>query len=406
MRVPPEVDSPTARLMQWSIGDACGPWYITIHPTNRCNLTCAICWQRKHETIDYANELSEERLLRLVDECAQMGVREWTIVGGGDPMLRADTVIKMCEQIRRHGMNGNIQCNGTNLGATHFERLVDLEWQEVFFSVDGPDADINDRIRCAGAFEKATANIQNLAGIRHRRGAHFPRMYLYHVIVNLNYDKLHLMVELSHKLGCDGVKGTPLIPETGVTEHLTLNAEQLGQVPQWINKATARANEIGLENNYHWLSENIQPSRYGLEKKGRKPGDLGFDHVGCIEPWLSLIVRADGKTGPCCAFWDDQAPNIAEQSISEIWNGYIAGVRHGILEDSFPPYCSTCQPCLRTRTEITLKKLKEDVPGQFRQMRGFKNAACLVRKTQASIRRHGFFLALYRGLQWFYITCR
>lgn len=59
-------DSPVDRLLRWEQGDTPGPWYAAIYPTNRCNLRCSICWQRRFDSLDYSDEVPDERRLALV----------------------------------------------------------------------------------------------------------------------------------------------------------------------------------------------------------------------------------------------------------------------------------------------------------------------------------------------------
>src|SRR5690606_8157550 len=132
---------------------------ITLFPTNKCNLPCEHCWLRWGEyDRTYASEMPDERLLELVDEAAELGVRDWTLVGGGDPMVRGKTVIAMCRRIREHGMDGMLHTNGTLFRPGQLEELVEMDWDRVAISLDGPTAELNNTIRGYG-FEKAVANM-------------------------------------------------------------------------------------------------------------------------------------------------------------------------------------------------------------------------------------------------------
>ena len=143
-----EVDEQVMRLLRCERKEAPAPWYITIFPTNRCNLRCGICWQRRFDHLH--DDIPDERLLRLVDECAALDVRGWCIAGGGEPMTRPDVVLAMCERIRGHGMDGTLVTNGVAFKTSYFERLADCRWSDIAVSLDGPTEDINDAIRSNG----------------------------------------------------------------------------------------------------------------------------------------------------------------------------------------------------------------------------------------------------------------
>lgn len=126
------VESQLGRLLDWERGEKPGPWYVTLFPTNRCNLTCKICWLRGVDVESVLqNELSDERMLELVDECADLGVKHWVIIGGGEPLMRGSSLISLCQRISDRNMTGILQTNGTLLKKKYAERLVDMQWQQI-----------------------------------------------------------------------------------------------------------------------------------------------------------------------------------------------------------------------------------------------------------------------------------
>ena len=72
------------RLGCWANGAQPGPFKVTYFPTNRCNLRCAICWQRQ-DVHDYS-ELTPSRQSQLIEEAHHLDVREFVIGGGGEPL--------------------------------------------------------------------------------------------------------------------------------------------------------------------------------------------------------------------------------------------------------------------------------------------------------------------------------
>ena len=151
------------RLREWKSGNPQGPVSIHLDTTNRCNQECVFCWQRSHERkgwIDYDNELSEEKLLDIVDEAADLGVVHWLLSGGGEPMLRKETTINVMEKIKEHDMHGDIITNGTLFNEDYIERLVRCGWDRVRFSINGPRADVHDMlVGRENAFEEAIKSI-------------------------------------------------------------------------------------------------------------------------------------------------------------------------------------------------------------------------------------------------------
>src|SRR6516162_5618354 len=190
------------RLLRWDSGErpGPGPTKITVFPTNICNLDCVHCWQRWGDyDKTYRTEVPDERLLRLVDEAAEMGVRVWYFVGGGEPMGRGKLVMQMCRKIREYGMNGTLHTNGTLFRRGMLENLVDMQWSEVNVSLDGPNAEINDRIR-TGGFTKATEAVRRLSALKRTQNVRLPEIRLVVTVTNLTFDKITDFVDLAHDL--------------------------------------------------------------------------------------------------------------------------------------------------------------------------------------------------------------
>ena len=393
-------DSPVSRLRGWLAGEPKGPSFVTVYPTNRCNLVCSTCWQRNMEKLEFSHETSDERLLTLVDECADMGAQLWTIVGGGEPMLRSKAVLAMCERIRERGMNGTLQCNGTVFSDEDFRKLMDIGWERLAFSIDGPTREINDRVRSAGSFEKATGNFRRFSAMKRERGAEFPSLWFYTVVNRLNYDKLDDMVDLVHDCGCNGIQGGILVPVGPLAEELALSKEQNAEAANLVRRAAEHAHQIGLQEMLEWIIPNLDVP-LGFRPKGRCTTDPGFEKVSCLEPWTSVVILPNGEVGPCCVFWDENAPTIQDHSFKEIWEGYMAEIRSGFLEDRFPPYCARCQHWLRVRTNQMLVELEAPPgPPKWSEVGTLKLVRLFSHKVVSSVGRNGLRGAIKRGREW------
>ena len=83
----PQPDQIAARIQSWDKDGPQGPMTLELYPTLSCNLNCSFC-----DTTDRhrppVHELSEERLIEIVDEAAQMGVKRLFLLGGGEPLTR------------------------------------------------------------------------------------------------------------------------------------------------------------------------------------------------------------------------------------------------------------------------------------------------------------------------------
>lgn len=334
------------RLLHWQAGEepGPGPTTITLFPTNICNLSCVHCWQRWGDyDKTYETEVSDERLLRLVDEAAEMGTRWWYFVGGGEPMGRGKLVMQMCRRIRDYGMNGTLHTNGTLFRRGMLEAIVDMQWAQVTVSLDGPNAEINDHIRTAG-FERATEAVRRLSQLKHAHNVPLPEIRLLVTVTNLTYDKIVDFVELAYDLGSDvRIELSGLIVEGELSAQLQLTAEQKTAYAGYVRRALGRAQELGVPNNFEYCNEEIVHDGMDMHHDYVHVISGGLVPSMCYEPWTSLSMLPDGRVGPCCAAGDPNAQSLRYLSLAEVWYGmYMNQVREGMLTGRPPDYCKRC----------------------------------------------------------------
>ena len=385
------------RLDAWRNGRSAGPLRVTLFPTNRCNLRCSICWQRWAD-VD-RTEMSDERLMRLVDECAGMGVREWLIIGGGEPMVRGQVVMKMISRIREHGMNGGLHTNGTFFDQAHFEEFIRVGWRRVTVSLDGPTDAINDSIRSKGSFAKATENIRKLAELKRLRNASLPGISLYVTLTKLTCDKVEDIVELTHALDCDHeLSLSDLIVQGERCEELALTGDDWKTLRESACRAEVLANQYQMETNLSCYTSNAgQPAPCRLRPVQWAHGDAAA--AICYEPWLSLSILPDGKCGPCCAFYDAAADSLANLSLQEVWRGkYLEEVRRQLREKHPPDYCARCPSNNLAMTNRFRQAYHEHE--FWRRLTGVHRFAYLAKKGLQSVRTYGIRTAVKRGTEW------
>ncbi|HNR34314.1 MAG TPA: radical SAM protein [Candidatus Hydrogenedentes bacterium] len=361
-----ENDTLPGRLRRWKNGETPGPWNLMLFPTNRCNLRCIMCW-RNHEAtrglpvlptheipLERRNnphkELSDDRLLEIVDEAAALGCRDWLIQGGGEPLLRASLVLRICERIRSHGMNGKLITNATLLEPEHMQAFVEMGWDFVACSLDGPTAAINDPLRGAGTFDAVTAAVAQCAALRRAMNAKRPLLQLLTTVTRHNHDVLPAMVELAHRLGCDSVQAGLTVVHYGL-EHL-ITREQHKALPAIIEKANRRAQELGIEADYDHIARNPWGSIYL-----RKPWACdespppGMEHIPCFCPWYSIAIFADGRVAQCSMNWQEKAPSVMNAPLKEAWeSAYFGMLRERMAGDTPLECCHLCPSILDARS--------------------------------------------------------
>ncbi|MDI6826338.1 MAG: radical SAM protein [Candidatus Aenigmarchaeota archaeon] len=343
------------RLIEWSKGNPQGPISIHLDPTNRCNLKCRFCWQRSHERlgwIDRKNELSEKKLLSIVREAAMLGVKDWLISGGGEPLVRTGITIKIMKEIKKYGMVGDIITNGTLGTEKHFREIVKCGWDTFRVSINAPSAEEHDFIvNTKGAFKRAVKNIKKINELKEELRKDKPVIGFNTVIQSKNYFMFPEIVELLNELDGKILNTQTIILYSDKEKKWSLNEEQRKDSQKYIKKALKIANKHGIRTNLeNYLEEEVMEDSTEMEKME----DLVFSelekiehknefvHTFCFEPFYLITIRANGIVGSCRLF-GDHGDNIHNKTLKEIWFGeYFNHARKILMHGKPQDFCSKC----------------------------------------------------------------
>jgi len=341
------MDLKTERLEEWKNGKKMPPVRIELHPTDRCNLNCKFCWQNSATNKDYSKELSEDKLLAIVDEAAEMGVKEWIISGGGEPLVRKSATLKILERIKEHGMWGQLTTNGTLLADDDVKKLVEIGWDQVQFSIDGHDAATQDYLRGAsGAFEKSTAAVKLFSKWKAKLNSDKPFVGFNTVLNRLNFDKMQQMIELAHSVGSQLVYVEPIYGGYLTTERLTLNNEEIKKFQQLSGKAMETAKNLGVQTNLGHFAETFLIDKSSFEKT--VIGEVASIHTEnnfacapCFQPWYLMGIKGCGLAGCCSSF--EVGEYIHSKTLEEIWYGKVfEKIRGDMMKKIIPSFCEKC----------------------------------------------------------------
>lgn len=359
------------RLARWARGEPAAPVRIDLEPTYGCNLLCKFCWQRdpyRVEITNYKNAISEERLYEIVHEAGRMGVLDWQIAGGWEPMVKPRVAMRIMNLIKEYGMRGCLTTNGTLFKDDSIRNLVEVGWDQILFSLEGPDAETHDYLTgVSGSFDKSVAAMMGFKEWKSKLGRDDPQYSFHTVLTNRNYDKIPEMLEWGNKLGVCGVNFEPINVWSEDGEKLKLSPEQMAELPVHLKRGLKANRRLYVPTNIEQLLETRLVDKSKMDeilkddletfqrgkggKQKRSESSVRGDDDGpqlvyspCFEPWLNIEIRASGHVVECrlCDYQDD-AEMIQEKSLDEIWyGGYLASVRERIIKGDLPPYCRTC----------------------------------------------------------------
>lgn len=250
--------------------------------SDRCDQRCVHCqiWQG-----GAAPSLSTEERLRVVDDALAEGVSE-ALLTGGEPLLSAD-LWPIAERLHTGGARLMLATNGMLLAryADEVARLFD----DVYVSLDGPNAAVHDVQRGVSAFSRVAHGIAAL-----RAAAPSLPVTARSVLHAGSIDSFAETIESARDLGCDHVSFLPL----DATSDAFGGRDRTALVPS--------AEQVAR---FERAVEAMGPSAFVSEPPAkllrfarhlRASGGAGrFERPECDAPWWSSVVEADGALRPC-----------------------------------------------------------------------------------------------------------
>lgn len=335
------------RLRQWRDGKPVGPITLEINPTNRCNLTCPSCWQREFD-YDTADALSTERIISLVREAAELGVKEVRIPGAGEPLLRKD-ILDIMAEIKRCGMHGLLITNGTLWTEEKIRRTVEMQWDVVTFSIDAPNAKVNDALRGKlGTFDIITKHLRTFQAVKNETASSFPLIRFNIVLSNRNYALLPEMVEFARQYGCEDLQIQPMTVWGEAGKALELSEEHRKKLPLYVKRALDLANGYRMHTNIgSFLTSSIVERASGRmdEMIAEQTSHVEDRFLGlpCFEPFYNLVILPDGTASFCSMSGGRDGDSIIDKSLEKVWLGKpYQTIRETLFDKNLREYCKRC----------------------------------------------------------------
>src|SRR3989338_3283637 len=155
------------------------------------------------------------------------------------------------QRMKSHGMGGILTTNGTMWTEKQLRGLVEMGWDRIHFSIDGPDARVHDHLRgLKGAFDKTCSTIRALNRIKEELDSRKPMLNMNSVLSIPNYRRLPEFVDLGRELRVDYMFIEPLIVYSAAGERLKLRESHLAELPGIVREAHKKARDFGIQSNF------------------------------------------------------------------------------------------------------------------------------------------------------------
>lgn len=291
-----------------TVGNA--PQFLFLSINEVCNLRCQHCdyWRAKLPSLD---TIGLDRQEELLSEFAELSPGGKVVICGGEPTLEVGTYFRICSASRKLGLRTLSVVNGTTIanlaGAL---RMTTLGPDEVSVSLDGPTAEIHDRMRGRkGAFDQATNALRLLLDARLISGSPI-RIYAMGLLTKTTSVLLDEFYDLVLKqIGTDKLKLNALQPSFLHTRIGQLKkSDDVFAVESQVDADALEASLIRCDKKYslgfnpNWQRQVVGYFR-GLH--GKLDLALGWDsnHTTdeqiCNSPERSIMVGLDGRASFC-----------------------------------------------------------------------------------------------------------
>ena len=327
------------RISKWIRGRST-PFTIELNLTNLCNLKCKMCWLRS--TTPTTKELEDEVWLRVVEEAIELGVKEFRIPGSGEPLMRKSLVFKLMQEIKERGGKGLLISNGTLFNENDVKRMIEIGWDILTLSLDGPTPKVNDFIRGKNVFKRVIRTLEWLKKWKKKLRSQKPWLRMNVVLTNKNYDKLDKMVKLAKKYEFKEVLLQPMTIFSKEGERLSLKNLN---IDEFLLKGIELAKKLQIKTNFKlFLKNKIIRMTNEMEKLIEREIKKfkGFLSIPCYEPFYNLIISPSGNI-KVCAVANESRLNVKDKSLKQIWfSKELMQARKNLKKHKLFSFCSHC----------------------------------------------------------------
>lgn len=299
--------------------------------TSACDQKCVHCGPRSGAR--RPDELSTEEALKLVDELADEGVGEVTLIGG-EAYLREDVTV-VVQRLRERGLSVTLTTGGYNLTQDIADALVIAGVQSVSVSIDGLQA-CHDQLRGRPqSFERAFRALRCLK----KAGSQIT------VNSQINARTLHDLPGLLERIAPEGIHAWQIqltLAHGAAADHpeILLQPHQMIEMYAVLETLVARCIALGIT-----LYPGNSVGYFGpLEAQLRRTSTDQAHYFGCQAGVLGLGIESDGALKGC--------PSLGHDSIGGRWrdHGLAAlwsrspeiGYNRGRGTDSLWGLCAGC----------------------------------------------------------------
>lgn len=264
------------------------PYWLTIDPTNFCNLKCPFCPTGQGRNSRTKAMLSLDNFKRIIDEIGPYLIHI-DFCNWGEPLLNKQ-IYEMIKFAKQYRIDTKIDSNLNQFSEEEAENLVLSGLDKIIVSIDGATKETYSKYRVGGDFNRVMDNLKLLIKKKRELNRTSPYISWQFLVFRHNEHEIEQVKRIGNYLGVDQV---------GITKAFIGNKD-------WIPLN---------EEHSHYRTEEVN-SEY-TSKYFKRPQE-----TICNWPWEAVVINSNGSVSVCCSVEDEKYDfgNIFQQSLREIWN--------------------------------------------------------------------------------------
>ncbi|MFH1607981.1 MAG: radical SAM protein [archaeon] len=220
------------KLVSLRDGKITAPIYVRFKPTNKCNHHCSFCSYDPSEgdvgvrdKLNRIDEIPIKKILEILDDFKEMGVKAITFSGGGEPLVHPH-IEEAIQKTFDNGIKLSMITNGQELRGRKAIVLTNANWVRVSANACTPESFSLIRGVPEKCFYELSENIRNFAKMK-RKECEFGINY---VVQKENADQVYDSVKYFKDLGVNHIKITPMWNQTFREYHAPIKEKVLSQI--------------------------------------------------------------------------------------------------------------------------------------------------------------------------------
>ena len=305
---------------------------VYIEVTTKCNFSCITCirssWQDDLAHMEWA---TFENIVKNLKELPEL---ESVHFGGfGEPLLHP-RIFDMVRAVKELGLKVEMITNGSYLQEETIQKLIDIELDILFTSLDSPEAEEYNQIRPGGDFQDVFHNVKNLQAMKQMQKTKKPELGIEFVAMKKNYVRLPKLIQMAWELNASKVIVSNLLPyHESMKDEIVYDIDDTGCL-------------FGHESLLTSIRAHMSNMKLRTERNCKfvKDKSVCINHKGNVSPCYALM-----HTYQCYIYgrkkqmYPYYLGNVNEKQLQAIWMdfGYV-NFRKTVDENHFPS-CTDCK---------------------------------------------------------------